>query len=233
MRPSTVQPSAFDRRAHALARALERRLVFNPPFDEIAPAEFELRLDEADQPRPLCGELEHMRQHQALRNEAHVQDDRLRMFTEHLSCKGAGVDAFERTDAGIRGEARIELSVPDVKGDDLRRAARKQDIGKASGRRADVEADKARRIEGEGVERGGELDPASRRPGVGRRGFDRRISRDLLRGFLERDAANGHQPGRDRRLGARPARKEAALDEKNVRAFAHGGCTGRGKTRRI
>src|ERR1700722_2755041 len=212
----------FDRRAHALARALERCLVFNPPFDEIAPAEFELRLDEADEPRPLCGELEHMRQHQALRNEAHVQDDRLRRVTEHLSCKGAGVDAFKRTNAGIRGEARIELSVPDIKGDDLSRAARKQDIGKASGRRADVEADEARRIERERVERGGKLDPAARRPGMGSLGFNRRVTRNLFGGPLKRDPVDADQPSRNRRLGARPARKETAFHKKNICAFAHG-----------
>ena len=222
MRPSTVQPSRFDRRAHALARALERRLVLNPPFDEIAPAEFELRLDEADQPRPLCGELEHMRQHQALRNEAHVDDDRLRPFAEHLSGKRARIDAFERADARVRGEARIELSVADIDGDDLRRAARKQDIGEASGRGADVEADEARRIEREGVERGGKLDPAARRPGMGSLGFDRRVSRDFLRGLPKRDPVDADQSGRDRCLGARPARKETAFHKKNICAFAHG-----------
>ena len=204
------------------ACAFERRLVFNPPFDEFAPAEFELRLDEADQPRPLSGELEHMRQHQALRNEAHVQDDRLRMFTQHLGCKRAGVDSFERMDAGIRGEARIELSVPDIKGDDLRSAARKQDVGEASGRGADVEADEARRIEPEGVEPGGKLDSAARRPGMGSLGFNRRVTRNLFGGLLKRDPVDADQSSRDRCLGARPARKETAFHKKNICAFAHG-----------
>ena len=137
----------------------------------------------------------------------------LRPLAQYLRCQRARVEAFQRADAGVSREARIELSVADIDGDDLRRAARKQDIGKASGRSADVEADETRRIEPEGVERGGELDPAARRPGVGRLGFDRRVPRDLLRRFPKRDAANGDQPGGDRGLSARPARKEAALDE--------------------
>src|SRR5277367_4358578 len=43
----------FDRRAHSGARAHERRFASDPALDEIGPVEFELRLDEADQPRLL------------------------------------------------------------------------------------------------------------------------------------------------------------------------------------
>ena len=109
-----------------------------------------------------------------------------------------------------------------IDGDDPRRAAREQNVGEASGRGADVEADKAVRIECEGVERGGKLDPATRRPGVGRLGFDRRVTGNLLRGLLKRDPADADQPGSDCGLSARAARKEAALDENDIRALAHG-----------
>ena len=222
MRPSTVQPCASIAArtpSHARSSAASLR---DPAFDEIGAAELELRLDEADEPRPLAGELQHMRQHKPLRNEAHIDDDRVWRFAERLRRERARVDAFERADARVRREARIELSVADIDGDDLRRAAREQDVGEASGRGADVEADEARRIEREGVERGGKLDPAARRPGVGRLGFDRRVARNLFRGLLERDPADADQPGRDRGLRAGPARKEAALDENDVRALAHG-----------
>ena len=115
----------------------------------------------------------------------------------------------------------VELSAADVDRNDLRRAARQEHVGEASGRGADVEADEARRIEREGVERRGELDPAARRPRMGRLSLDRGILGHLLGRLLERGPANADQPGRDRGLRARPARKEAALDEKNIRALAH------------
>ena len=222
MRPSTVQPCAsIVARTPSHARSSAASLLTRP-LTRSAAAELELRLDEADEPRPLARELQHMRQHEPLRNEAHVDDDRVRRFAEHLRRERARVEAFERADARVGREARIELSVADIDGDDLRRAAREQDVGEASGRGADVEADEARRIEREGVERGGELDPAARRPGVGRLGFDRRVARDLFRGLLERDAADADEPGRDRGLRARAARKEAALDENDIRTLAHG-----------
>src|ERR1700722_4641045 len=52
----------FDRSAHAIACALKRRFVLNPPFDEIGAVKLELWFDEADEPSPLAGELEHIRQ---------------------------------------------------------------------------------------------------------------------------------------------------------------------------
>ena len=163
-----------------------------------------------------------MRQHQPLRNEAHVDDDRAGGSPRRSGVKRARIEAFERAHARVRRKARIELSVADVDGDDLRRAAREQDVGEASGRGADVEADEARRIEPEGVERRGELDPAARRQRVGRPGFDRRVVGHRLRRLLERDPADADQTCGDRGLRARPARKEAALDENDVRALAHG-----------
>src|ERR1700729_2082076 len=71
----------FYRGAHAVACALERRFVCHPAFDEIGAVKLELWLDEADEPGPLAGELEHMRQHKPLRNEAHIDDDRARPLT--------------------------------------------------------------------------------------------------------------------------------------------------------
>ena len=59
-----------------------------------------------------------MRQHEPLRDEAHVADDRARRFADHLRRQGARVEAFERTDARIRREPRVELAVADVDRDD-------------------------------------------------------------------------------------------------------------------
>src|SRR5262249_40350517 len=144
----------FDCGAHGGAGALERRLARDPALDEIDAVEFELWLDQTHQPCLVSCELEHMRQHESLRNEAHGDDNRVRRFAEYLSRQRARVNAFERKDARVRRETRIELSVTDVDSDNLDRAAREQDIGETSGRGADVEADEASRIELEGVERG-------------------------------------------------------------------------------
>ena len=92
-----------------------------------------------------------------MRNEAHVDDDRRRPLAETLGVKRARIDTFEEPHALVRREARIELSAADVDRDNLRRAALEQDVGEASGRGADVEADEARGIEPECVERGGKL----------------------------------------------------------------------------
>ena len=224
MRPSTRPALRFDRGANGGARPLKRRFAFDAALDEIGSADLELRLDQAHEPRPLRGELQHMRQHEPLRNEAHIDDDRLRPLDQHLSRERARVDAFERADTRVRGEAGHELPSADIDGDHLRRAARDQDIGKASGRGADIETDEARRIERECVERGCELDPAARGPWVRRLGFDRRVTRDLLGGLPERRPADADQPGRNGRLRPRPARKEASLDENDVRAFTHRRC---------
>ena len=100
-----------------------------------------------------------------------------RPLAERSSVKRARVEAFERADARVRREARIELSAADVDRDDVRRAAREENVGEAAGRGADVEAGEARGIEPEGVERGRELDPAARDVRMGRFGLDRRVAR--------------------------------------------------------
>ena len=86
----------FDRGAHSGARACERRFASDPALDDVGPSELELRLDEADEPRRLGSEFQHMRQHEPLRNEAHVDDDRRRPLAETLGVKRARIDAFER-----------------------------------------------------------------------------------------------------------------------------------------
>ena len=108
----------------------------------------------------------------------------------------------------------------DIDGDDAGRAARKQNVGEASGRGAEVEADKAGRIEGEGVERRGKLDPATRRPGWGASASIGASPQRLPRPSY-RDSADADQPRRDCGLRARAARKEAALDENDIRALTH------------
>ena len=139
--PSTVQPCASIAARTLSAGALKRRFGFDLALDEIGFTDLELRLDQAHQPRPLRGEFKHMRQHEALRNETHVDDNRARPLAKHHARERARVKAFKRAHPWIGREARIELPPADIDGDDRRRAAREQHIGEASGRGADVEAD--------------------------------------------------------------------------------------------
>src|SRR3984957_12464653 len=74
----------FNRRAHAVTCALERRFARDPALDQIGAVELELGLDQTDEPRPLGGELERVRKHQPLRNEADINDDRSRLLTEYF-----------------------------------------------------------------------------------------------------------------------------------------------------
>src|SRR5271154_3817885 len=122
------------------------------------------------------------------------------------------------------------------------RAAPEQDVGEASGRGADVEADEAGGIEPECVERGGKLDPAARDIRVGRLGLDRRVVGQGRGRLRQRDPADADKARRDRSLRPRPARKEAALNENDIRALAHaltpalsreGGPIGRSKNARL
>ena len=81
-------------------------------------------------------------------------------------------------DARIGCEARVELAMADVDGDDESRAARQQHVGEAARRRADVEAGEAARIERESVERRGELDARRARPRMRRARLDRGVGRE-------------------------------------------------------
>ena len=75
----------------------------------------------------------------------------------------------------------MKLAAADIDRIDAPRAAREQHLGEAAGRGADIEADAARDIDAEMVERRRKLDAAARHPGM--RGLARaalRRSRNLL-----------------------------------------------------
>ena len=67
--------------------------------------------------------------------------------------KIAGVQPFDQRDARIGGERRIHLAMPDIDGDDMRRAALQKHLREAAGRGAEIERRQARRVEAERVER--------------------------------------------------------------------------------
>ena len=118
--------------------------------------------------------------------------------------------------------AILDISMPDLDGDDPCGAARKQHLREPAGRGADIEAETAGRIETEGVEPGGELHASARHVRVGRRGLDRDIRAQHEGGPGDRLAIRLHEAGGDGRLRARPAFEIAALDEQQIGALALG-----------
>ncbi len=78
MRPMRVQPCAAMHAPTSSQARCERLFASDPALDDLGPADLELRLDQADEPGGPRRELEDMRQHEPLRNEAHVADDRAR-----------------------------------------------------------------------------------------------------------------------------------------------------------
>ena len=73
----------------------------------------------------------------------------------------ARIDVFENHHARVVAQPPVELSVPDVEGDDLPRAALQQHVGEAASRRADVERVPAGDVDAERLERVGQLQAAA------------------------------------------------------------------------
>ena len=101
--------------------------------------QLELRLDEEQQ--RAAEERHERRQDERQRDERQVADDEVEARERQLArVEMARVDAFERGDARVGGEARVELAVADVDADDVLRAALQQHVGEAAGALAEVEA---------------------------------------------------------------------------------------------
>ena len=71
------------------------------------------------------------------------------------------VGAFVDGHAGVVAEFPGELAVAGVEGEDVLSAALEQAIGEPADVAAEVGADEIRHVQGEGVERGGEFEPAA------------------------------------------------------------------------
>ena len=72
----------LDAGAHRFAGFRERGRILHDALDQACAPHFELRLDEADEPRRARREAQDVRQHEALRDEADVADDRSRRLAD-------------------------------------------------------------------------------------------------------------------------------------------------------
>jgi hypothetical protein len=112
-------------------------------------------------------------------------------------------------------------------------AAGEQSFAEAPGRGADVEADAPGGIAAELVERGRELDAATRHIRVRGLCAERGIDGHFLRGLGDDGRIGRHPSGGDGGLCLRPALEQAALDEQAIDADAgsHGGAVSSRSTR--
>jgi hypothetical protein len=79
-----------------------------------------------------------------------------------LRVKPTGVGPLHRHDASVTTQRLGELSASHVESIDARRTALQQDIGESAGRRANIEADPAGRIDVKGIQRRRQLLSAAR-----------------------------------------------------------------------
>src|SRR5581483_10865082 len=99
---------------------------------------------------------------------------------EPARCERADVGLLQANDAGIRAQAGVQLVASDVDRVDLPRAPLEQNLGKAAGRGADIEADAAVRVEAEMIERRDKFQSTAGDKRVSRLRLDCRIDRDFL-----------------------------------------------------
>ncbi len=111
----------------------------------------------------------------------------------------------------------MQLSVPDVESDHPGGAVLEQAVGEPAGRRADVEAVLARRVESEQLEGMRELLTAAR--DEPRRPFD--LQDDRLVELRPRLVVAGHEPGDHEGLRLAAGLRKATLHEEDIEPLLH------------
>src|SRR5215831_13401123 len=126
--------------------AMYRRVAYDAFFDR-GPRCFELRFDQRHDGRACAEERADRGQNEFQRDEAHVHRGKIRRLGELRGIERADVGLLHRYDLAARGDARVKLAGPDIDGINASCAARRQHLGKAAGRSADIETDSAGYIE--------------------------------------------------------------------------------------
>ena len=184
---------------------------------DLRTAGFELWLDEQHHRSPRLAQRHQRRDDHAQRDERQVADHDVDAAPDLLGGGVTDVAAFEVRDPRIGTQPFVQLAVPDVERDDVRRAALQQTVGEPTGRCAGVERAQAGHVDGEHRQRMVELlgapsDEPRRRAvddhGVGRRHLARRLVGDR--------AVDEHAVVADQRLRLGAAADELAADEFGV-----------------
>ena len=128
----------------------------------------------------------------------------------------ADVRSFERNDARVIAQRRMQLAAPDIDRIDPPCAALEQRLGETAGRSADIEADALRGIDRAGVERSRKLHPAARDEGMRGRSGKFGVAGDFVGSLMHRRAIGADATGGDGGLRLGAALEQAALDQQLV-----------------
>ena len=130
-------------------------------FGDVFAAEFELRFDQADHAAVLIQYREHRRKDIGERNEGQIHHREMHFFADVLRRHEAGVELFFDDHAWVVAQFPDQLVGADIHGMDAGGAALQQAVGEATGGSADIDADPAVGVDGEGIESAFEFESAA------------------------------------------------------------------------
>ena len=203
---------------------MDRRIAHHPALADLVAPRLELRLDQRQQPPAGLHEAERHRQHLGQCDEAGVTHHQVDRLGDMGGLQQPRAQLFMDDHPWVLSQLPRQLVGAAVDRIDPRRAARQQHIGKAPGRRPDIDRHRTTHVPAEMVEAMRQLDSAARHPGmIASAHVERRVGRQLLAGLVHLAVADEHQPRHDERLRPGPAFGQAAIDEHLVRTLlCHG-----------
>ena len=181
--------------------------------------EFKLGFDEHQGVSSVLKQGEGRGQDFFQRNEGDVGDDQVHLFSDVFRSHVAGVEFLLHDDAGILPQFPDELVGADVDRVHFDGAVLEQAVRKASGGRADVQADLAFRGDGEGVQGSLHFQAAAADVAGAVPDGNLRVFTDLEARFGGRVAAHAHLSGNDQPLGQFPGFYEIAGNQKDVESL--------------
>jgi hypothetical protein len=122
---------------------------------DLLAAGFELRLDQGHQEAALPQVGQQRRHHQAQGDEGDVHGHQVDFERQTAGAEIAGVDSLHHHHPGVLAQPPVELGATDVEAPRPGSRRRREHIGEATGRGADVEAAPPLRRQSERLERRG------------------------------------------------------------------------------
>ena len=168
------------------------------------------------------GARDHRRGHrwknQGERNERNVDHAQRHRVGKVIDGQIPRIEFFANDDPGIGPDFPIQLTVTDVHRVDAQRAFLQQTIGKTAGRRADIEAGLARRIDLEKIQRAFELQPATAHVSFLFADVDRTVGRDASARLVHALPVDEHGARQNRPLRFLAGWEKSAIDEQVIEA---------------
>jgi hypothetical protein len=213
--------SEFDRRlCDGVDGNLPDGFVAHDSFFCVARTDFELRFDEGDRLGRSGEDPPHGREDVAKRDEGDVDAGERERIGEVLPLEVAGIHFLAIHHTRIVAQLLVELTMSDVDRVDLRRSMRQHDVGEAAGRGADVDADSSGEIDGEVLDRLGQLHPPAADPWMLEL-FDPYlvVLGHGMPGFVDMPFIHDNAACHDETLRLRPRVDETSIDQGNVESL--------------